>query len=69
MIRPCPVCGAINRDHAIEKIKLGYMIGFGPETAEIGRKFTKRQPPYLTRSENSEDVGTCGAYPQRPSLI
>ena len=36
----------INRDDAIEKIKLGYMIGFGPEAAEIGRKFTNRQPPY-----------------------
>jgi len=36
----------INRDDAIDKIKLGYMIGFGPEAAEIGRKYTKRSLPY-----------------------
>jgi len=36
----------INRDDAIEKIKAGYMIGFGPEAAEIGRKFTNRGLPY-----------------------
>ena len=36
----------INRNDAIEKIKEGYMIGFGPEAAEIGRKFTNRPMPY-----------------------
>jgi 4-hydroxy-2-oxoheptanedioate aldolase len=36
----------INRDDAIDKIKQGYMIGFGPEAAEIGRKYTKRSMPY-----------------------
>lgn len=36
----------INRDDAIDKIKQGYMIGFGPEAAEIGRKYTKRAMPY-----------------------
>jgi 4-hydroxy-2-oxoheptanedioate aldolase len=36
----------INRGDAIEKIKEGYMIGFGPEAAGIGRKFTNRPPPY-----------------------
>ena len=36
----------INRDDAIDKIKQGYMIGFGPEAAETGRKFTKRATPY-----------------------
>ena len=36
----------INRDDVIEKIKAGYMIGFGPEAAEIGRKFTNRGLPY-----------------------
>jgi len=36
----------INQDDAIDKIKLGYMIGFGPQAAELGRKFTNRAPPY-----------------------
>ena len=28
------------------KIKQGYMIGFGPEAAETGSKYTKRALPY-----------------------
>jgi 4-hydroxy-2-oxoheptanedioate aldolase len=36
----------INRNDAIEKIKEGYMIGFGPEAAAAGRKFTNRSQPY-----------------------
>jgi hypothetical protein len=30
----------------INAIKAGYMIGIGPEAAEIGRKFTNRSTPY-----------------------
>ena len=33
-------------DAAIDAIKLGYMIGIGRETAEIGREFTNRRIPY-----------------------
>jgi 4-hydroxy-2-oxoheptanedioate aldolase len=36
----------VNRNDAIEKIKAGYMIGFGPEAAATGRKFTNRSMPY-----------------------
>ena len=36
----------VNKGDAIEKIQEGYMIGFGPEAAEIGRKYTKRPLPY-----------------------
>ena len=36
----------INRDDAIDKIEAGYMIGFGPEAAETGRRYTKRSVPY-----------------------
>ena len=33
-------------DAVINAIKAGYMIGIGEQTAEIGRKFTKRAQPY-----------------------
>ena len=36
----------INKGVEIQRIKEGYMIGFGPEAAEKGRKYTKRPLPY-----------------------
>jgi hypothetical protein len=36
-----------NREAAIaESIKEGHMVGSGEQTAAIGRKITKRPPPY-----------------------
>ena len=35
----------IGRNDAVARIKEGYLIGSGPETAEIGRKYTKRTMP------------------------
>jgi 4-hydroxy-2-oxoheptanedioate aldolase len=36
----------ITPDHTVDDIKAGFMIGSGPQTAENGRKFTKRAMPY-----------------------